>query len=208
MSFVTTRPEALMAAASMLEALGSSMDAQTRRGAHHEHRPGGGRRSVRAAGRAVFRLRRLVSAGQRPGEGDPPDDGQQPGHQRRFLWRDRNRESGDDRRLVAVAACRLTDCGGRPPPAGSTTLGTGIGWGQNVGAAASDFITLGEGQFAPVTGAAGIPNFTPGLTSASAPAPAAPPQSVPRRCWRAWAAGPRSARCRCRPAGRPAVSRR
>lgn len=177
MSFVTTRPEALLATASMLEALGSSMDAQNAAAAAPTtsiapaaadevsalqaatfSAYGAWYQQVSAQAKAIHQtmVQNLdISAGSY-GETETA-----------------NRATTGASALQAIrpfaASDPVTD-----PPAGSTTLGTGIGWGQNVGAAASDFITLGEGQFAPVVGAAGVPDFTPGLTSASAPAPAAP----------------------------------
>nr|ACJ35566.1 PE5 [Mycobacterium intracellulare ATCC 13950] len=176
MSFVTTRPEALMAAASMLEALGSSMDAQNAAAAAPTtsiapaaadevsalqaaqfSAYGAWYQQVSAQAKAIHQtmVNNLDTSAGSYGETETA-----------------NRVTTAASSLSPLAASPTAAAD--PPPAGSTTLGTGIGWGQNVGAAASDFITLGEGQFAPVTGAAGIPNFTPGLTSASAPAPAAP----------------------------------
>lgn len=177
MSFVTTRPEALLATASMLEALGSSMDAQNAAAAAPTtsiapaaadevsalqaatfSAYGAWYQQVSAEAKAIHQtmVQNLDTSAGSYGETETA-----------------NRATTGASALRAIrpfaASDPVTD-----PPAGSTTLGTGIGWGQNVGAAASDFITLGEGQFAPVVGAAGVPDFTPGLTSASAPAPAAP----------------------------------
>lgn len=178
MSFVTTRPEALMAAASMLEALGSSMDAQNAAAvapttsiapaaadevsvlqAAQFSAYGAWYQQVSAQAKAVHQtlVKNLDTNAGTYGETEAAN---------------RVATAPSYQQITPNAA--TPGAAADPPPPGSTTLGTGIGWGQNVGAAASDFITLGEGQFAPVAGAAGIPNFTGGLTSASAPAPAAP----------------------------------
>lgn len=178
MSFVTTRPEALLAAASMLEALGSSMDAQNAAAAAPTtsiapaaadevsalqaatfSAYGAWYQQVSAQAKAIHQtmVQNLDTSAGSYGETETA-----------------NRATTSASALQAIRPYAAPGATATDPPPGSTTLGTGIGWGQNVGAAASDFITLGEGQFAPVVGAAGVPNFTPGLTSASAPAPAAP----------------------------------
>ncbi|BBY14078.1 PPE family protein, SVP subgroup [Mycobacterium marseillense] len=179
MSFVTTRPEALLATASMLEALGSSMDAQNAAAAAPTtsiapaaadevsalqaatfSAYGAWYQQVSAQAKAIHQtmVQNLDTSAGSYGETETA-----------------NRATTSASALQAITPNAVTDPVTDPPP-GSTALGTEIGWGQNVGAAASDFITLGEGQFAPVAGAAGIPNFNPGLASAtsSAPAPAAP----------------------------------
>lgn len=66
--------------------------------------------------------------------------------------------SGDD--LVSTSA--------------GATLGTPIEWGQNVGAAASDFISLGAGQFAPAA-ATPAPTSLTGDIGAAVPAGASTP---------------------------------
>ena len=180
MSFVTTRPEALMAVASMLEALGSSMDAQNAAAAAPTtsiapaaadevstlqaaqfSAYGAWYQQVSTQASAIHQtlVKNLNTSAASYGETETA-----------------NRVTTSAASLQAITPNAVPNAATDPPPAGSTTLGTGIGWGQNVGAAASDFITLGEGQFANVPGAAGIPNFTGGLTSATAaaPAPAAP----------------------------------
>lgn len=177
MSFVTTRPEALMAAASMLEALGASMDAQNAAAAAPTtsiapaaadevsalqaaqfSAYGAWYQQVSAQAKAVHQtlVKNLDTSAGSYGETETA-----------------NQATTSAAALQAISPNAVTDPV-TDPPAGSTSLGTGIGWGQNVGAAASDFITLGEGQFAPVPGASGIPNFNPGLTSSTASAPAAP----------------------------------
>ncbi|GFG94852.1 PPE family protein, SVP subgroup [Mycobacterium timonense] len=179
MSFVTTRPEALLAAASMLEALGSSMHAQNAAAAAPTtsiapaaadevsalqaaqfSAYGAWYQQVSAQAKAIHQtmVQNLDTSAGSYGETETAN---------------RVTTSATSFSPQAVGSgAAATD----PPPPGSTTLGTGIGWAQNVGAASSDFITLGEGQFAPVAGAAGIPGFMGGLTSAtsSAPAPAGP----------------------------------
>lgn len=176
MSFVTTRPEALMAAASMLEALGSSMDAQNAAAAAP---------TTSIAPAAADEVSALQAAQFSAYGAWYQQVSAQAKAIHQTMVNNLDTSAGsygetETANRVTTAASSLSplaagpNAAADPPPAGSTTLGTGIGWGQNVGAAASDFITLGQGQFAPVTGAAGIPNFTPGLTSASAPAPAAP----------------------------------
>lgn len=178
MSFVTTRPEALLAAASMLEALGASMDAQNAAAAAPTTS------IVPAAADEVSALQAATFSAY--GAWYQQVSAQAEAiHQTMVKNLDASAGSYGETETanrVTTAASSLSPlaagptAAADPPPPGSTTLGTGIGWGQNVGAAASDFITLGEGQFAPVAGAAGIPDFTGGLTSAttSAPAPAAP----------------------------------
>lgn len=176
MSFVTTRPEALMAAASMLEALGSSMDAQNAAAAAP---------TTSIAPAAADEVSALQAAQFSAYGAWYQQVSAQAKAIHQTMVNNLDTSAGsygetETANRVTTAASSLSpfaaspNAAADPPPPGSTTLGTGIGWGQNVGAAASDFITLGEGQFAPVVGASGIPNFTPGLTSASAPAPAAP----------------------------------
>lgn len=170
MSFVTTRPEALMAAASMLQALGSSMDAQNAAAAAP---------TTSIAPAAADEVSALQAAQfSAYGAWYQQVSAQAKAiHQQLVNNLDTNAGSygtTEATNNVTTSASSLSPLA-TDPPAGSTTLGTGIGWGQNVGAAASDFVTLGEGQFAPVPGAAGIPDFVPkNLTAASAPAPAAP----------------------------------
>ncbi len=177
MSFVTTRPEALLAAASMLEALGSSMDAQNAAAAAPTtsiapaaadevsalqaaqfSAYGAWYQQVSAQAKAVHQtmVKNLDTSAASYGETETAN---------------RVTTSASTFSPQDIGSNAATD-----PPLGSNTLGTSILWGQNVGAAASDFITLGEGQFAPVPGAAGVPNMTAGLTSATAnaSAPAAP----------------------------------
>ena len=165
MSFVITQPEALTAAASALQNLGTSMAAEdaaaaapTTGVASCGRRPG-----IGAAGRAVLRVRHLVPAGQRPSRDDSPDAGAHPGHQRRFLWGNRSGQPDRDGFNVVVGPSRWADRvwdvlvgtlrGGRGSGAGSSSTGAAIAtpftWFQNVGAAASDFIALGQGQFLP-----------------------------------------------------------
>lgn len=177
MSFVTTRPEALMAAASMLEALGSSMEAQNAAAAAP---------TTSIAPAAADEVSALQAAQFSAYGAWYQQVSAQATAVHHTLVKNLDTNAGtysetEAANRVATAAPSYQSItpnastpGGAadPPPPGSTTLGTGIGWGQNVGAAASDFITLGEGQFAPVAGAAGIPNFTGGLTSASSSAPA------------------------------------
>jgi hypothetical protein len=54
-----------------------------------------------------------------------------------------------------------------------STAGTPIGWGQNVGAAASDFIALGQGQFVP-SGSSSSSAIFPLTDDVTAAAPTAP----------------------------------
>lgn len=183
MSFVTTRPEALLAVASMLEGLGSSMDAQNAAAAAP---------TTSIAPAAADEVSALQAA-QFSAYGTWY---QQVSAQAKAIHQTlvQNLDTNADSYGATEAANRVNTSAAAlqglapnvipnaapaadPPPAGTTSLGTSIGWAQNVGAAASDFITLGEGQFAPVPGAAGIPNFNPGLTAATTagpPAPAAP----------------------------------
>lgn len=177
MSFVTTRPEALLLAASTLEGLGSSMAAQDAAAAAPTTSVapaaadevsalqaaqfsayGAWYQQVSAQAKAVHQT--LVNnLGSNAGSYGTTEAA--------------NKVTTSAAALPAAApAAAAAD-----PPPGDAALGTTIEWGQNVGAAASDFITLGEGQFAPVPGAAGIPNLTGDVgaaTPASAPAPAIP----------------------------------
>ncbi|MEB4210279.1 hypothetical protein OQ789_14565 [Mycobacterium sp. 94-17] len=54
------------------------------------------------------------------------------------------------------------------PSSSGAALGTTIEWGQDVGAAASDFIALGQGQFLPASGVAGVPALTSDVGAAGA----------------------------------------
>ena len=177
MSFVTTRPEALLFAASTLEGLGSSMAAQDAAAAAP---------TTSIAPAAADEVSALQAA-QFSAYGawyQQVSAQAKAVHQTLVNNLDSNAGSygtTEAANKVTTSAAALPAAApaaaAADPPPGDAALGTTIEWGQNVGAAASDFITLGEGQFAPVPGAAGIPNFTGGLTSATpatAPAPAAP----------------------------------
>ncbi|ORA10756.1 PPE family protein, SVP subgroup [Mycobacterium arosiense] len=178
MSFVTTRPEGLLAAASILEGLGSSMAAQDAAAAAP---------TTSIAPAAADEVSTLQAA-QFSAYGTWY---QQVSAQARAIHQSMvnnlNNNAGSygtteaaNRVSTSATALQQFAPGAAPtaaadPPPGDASLGTTIEWGQNVGAAASDFITLGEGQFAPVAGASGIPNFVPpSLSSATASAPAAP----------------------------------
>lgn len=177
MSFVTTRPEALLAAASILEGLGSSMAAQD---------AGAAAPTTSIAPAAADEVSALQAA-QFSAYGAWY---QQVSAQARAIHQSlvNNLDSNADSYGTTEAANRVSTsaaalqqfapaAAAADPPPGDAALGTTIEWGQNVGSAASDFITLGEGQFAPVPGAAGIPNLTGdvgAVSAASAPAPAAP----------------------------------
>lgn len=175
MSFVTTRPEALLFAASTLEGLGASMAAQDAAAAAP---------TTSIAPAAADEVSALQAAQfSAYGAWYQQVSAQAKAiHQTLVNNLDSNAGSygtTEAANKVTTSAAALPAAPAAPadPPPGDAALGTTIEWGQNVGAAASDFITLGEGQFAPVAGAAGIPNFTGGLTSAtsaSAPAAAAP----------------------------------
>ncbi len=177
MSFVTTRPEALMAAASMLEALGASMDAQNAAAAAP---------TTGIAPAAADEVSALQAAQFSAYGAWYQQVSAQAKAIHQTLVKNLDTSAGSygtteaaNQATTSAAALQAITPNAIPnaatdPPAGSTALGTSIGWGQNVGAAASDFITLGEGQFAPVAGASGIPNFNPGLTSSTASAPATP----------------------------------
>jgi hypothetical protein len=176
MSFVTTRPEALLAAASTLEGLGSSMAAQDAAAAAP---------TTSIAPAAADEVSALQAA-QFSAYGawyQQVSAQAKAVHQTLVNNLDGNAgaygttEAANNVATSAAALPAAPAAAAADPPPGDAALGTAIEWGQNVGAAASDFITLGEGQFAPVPGASGIPNVTGGLTSAtpaSAPAPAAP----------------------------------
>lgn len=159
MSFVTTRPEALLAVASMLEGLGSSMDAQNAAAAAP---------TTSIAPAAADEVSALQAA-QFSAYGTWY---QQVSAQAKAIHQTlvQNLDTNADSYGATEAANRVNTSAAAlqglapnvipnaapaadPPPAGTTSLGTSIGWAQNVGAAASDFITLGEGQFAPVPGA-------------------------------------------------------
>ena len=175
MSFVTTRPEALLFAASTLEGLGSSMAAQDAAAAAP---------TTSIAPAAADEVSALQAA-QFSAYGAWY---QQVSAQAKAIHQTlvNNLNSNANSYGTTEAANQVTTsatalqqfapaAAAADPPPGDASLGTTIEWGQNVGAAASDFITLGEGQFAPVPGAAGIPNFVPpGLSSATASVPAAP----------------------------------
>ncbi|MEE2854678.1 MAG: PE domain-containing protein [Actinomycetota bacterium] len=175
MSFVTTRPEALLFAASTLEGLGSSMAAQDAAAAAP---------TTSIAPAAADEVSALQAA-QFSAYGawyQQVSAQAKAVHQTLVNNLDSNAGSygtteAANKVTTSAAALPAAPAAAADPPPGDAAAGTLIEWGQNTGAAASDFITLGEGQFAPVPGAAGIPNLTGGLTSAtpaSAPAPAAP----------------------------------
>ncbi len=181
MSFVTTRPEALLAAASILEGLGSSMAAQDAAAAAPTtsiapaaadevsalqaaqfSAYGAWYQQVSAQAKAIHQtlVSNLNSNAGSYGETETA-----------------NQATTSAAALQQFAPAAAPTAAAADPPPGDAALGTGIEWGQNVGSAASDFITLGEGQFAPVPGAAGIPNLTGDVgaaTPASAPAPVTP----------------------------------
>lgn len=177
MSFVTTRPEALLTAASTLEGLGSSMAAQDAAAAAP---------TTSIAPAAADEVSALQAA-QFSAYGAWY---QQVSAQARAIHQTlvNNLDSNADSYATTESANQVTTsaaalqqfaptAASADPPPGDAALGTEIEWGQNVGAAASDFITLGEGQFAPVPGASGIPNLTGDVgaaTAASAPAPNGP----------------------------------
>nr|WP_128617716.1 PE family protein [Mycobacterium lepraemurium] len=180
MSFVTTRPEALLAVASMLEGLGSSMDAQNAAAAA----PTTSIAPAAADEVSALQAAQFFAYGTWYQQVSAQAKAI---HQTLVQNLDTNADSyggTEAANRVNTSAAALQGLAPNvipnvapaadPPPAGTTSLGTSIGWAQNVGAAASDFITLGEGQFAPVPGAAGIPNFNPGLTAATTAGPAAP----------------------------------
>lgn len=179
MSFVITRPEALLFAASTLEGLGSSMAAQDAAAAAPTtsiapaaadevsalqaaqfSAYGAWYQQVSAQAKAIHQslVNNLNSNANSYGTTEAA-----------------NNVTTSAAALQQFAPAAAPAAAAADPPPGDASLGTTIEWGQNVGSAASDFITLGEGQFAPVPGAAGIPNFVPpGLSSATASVPAAP----------------------------------
>ncbi|WP_406814527.1 PPE family protein, SVP subgroup [Mycobacterium sp. M23085] len=178
MSFVTTRPEALLAAASTLEGLGSSMAAQDAAAAAP---------TTTIAPAAADEVSALQAAQfSAYGAWYQQVSGQARAiHQGMVNNLNSNAGSYGTTEAANQVSTRATalqqfapaaaSAAAADPPPGDTSLGTTIEWTQNVGAAASDFITLGEGQFAPVSGASGIPNFVPpSLSSATASASAAP----------------------------------
>ncbi|OBB89654.1 PE domain-containing protein [Mycobacterium sp. 852002-40037_SCH5390672] len=176
MSFVTTRPEALLAAARTLEGLGTSMAAQDAAAAAP---------TTSIAPAAADEVSALQAAQfSAYGAWYQQVSAQAKAiHQTLVSNLDSNAgsygttEAANQVTTSAAALPAAAPLAAADPPPGDAALGTSIEWGQNVGSAASDFITLGEGQFAPVPGAAGIPNLTGDVgaaTVASAPAPAAP----------------------------------
>lgn len=178
MSFVTTRPEALLAAASTLEGLGSAMAAQDAAAAAP---------TTSIAPAAADEVSALQAAQFSAYGAWYQQVSAQAKAIHQTLVNNLNSNAGsygatEAANQVTTSAPALQQfapaaapLAAADPPPGDAALGTTIEWGQNVGSAASDFITLGEGQFAPVPGAAGIPNFVPpGLSSATASVSAAP----------------------------------
>lgn len=176
MSFVTTRPEALLAAASTLEGLGSSMAAQDAAAAAP---------TTSIAPAAADEVSALQAAQFSAYGAWYQQVSAQAKAIHQTLVNNLNSNAGsygttEAANQVTTSAAALpaaAPLAAADPPPGDAALGTTIEWGQNVGSAASDFITLGEGQFAPVPGAAGIPNLTGDVgaaTAASAPAPVGP----------------------------------
>ncbi|OBH72596.1 hypothetical protein A5682_06295 [Mycobacterium mantenii] len=171
MSFVTTRPEALLTAASTLEGLGSSMAAQD---------AAASAATTSIAPAAADEVSTLQAA-QFSAYGAWY---QQVSAQAKAIHQNlvNNLNSNAGSYATTEAANQATTrapalpaaAPAADPPPGDAALGTSIEWGQNVGSAASDFITLGEGQFAPVPGASGIPNLTSDV-GAAAPATASAP---------------------------------
>ncbi|BBY38614.1 PE family protein [Mycobacterium mantenii] len=177
MSFVTTRPEALLTAASTLEGLGSSMAAQDAAAAAA---------TTSIAPAAADEVSTLQAAQFSAYGAWYQQVSAQAKAIHQNLVNNLNSNAGSygtteaanqvTTRAAALPAAGPAAAAADPPP-GDAALGTSIEWGQNVGSAASDFITLGEGQFAPVPGASGIPNLTSDVGAAapaSAPAPATP----------------------------------
>ncbi|OMB89962.1 PPE family protein, SVP subgroup [Mycobacterium colombiense] len=177
MSFVTTRPEALLFAASTLEGLGSSMAAQDAAAAAP---------TTSIAPAAADEVSALQAAQFSAYGAWYQQVSAQAKAIHQTLVNNLNSNAGsygttEAANKVTTSAAALPAAApaaaAADPPPGDAALGTTIEWGQNVGAAASDFITLGEGQFAPVPGAAGIPNLSGDVgaaTPASAPVPATP----------------------------------
>ncbi|EUA57973.1 PE family protein [Mycobacterium intracellulare 1956] len=210
MSFVTTRPEALMAAASMLEALGSSMDAQNAAAAAPTtsiapaaadevsalqaaqfSAYGAWYQQVSAQAKAIHQtmVNNLDTSAGSYGETETA-----------------NRVTTAASSLSPLAASPTAAAD--PRPRGAPRSGPGSGGARTSVPPRRTSSPWGRGNSPPSPAPRGFPTSLPGSPRRQRPRPRPPPQSVPRRCWRAWAAGPRSARCRCRPAGRPAVSRR
>lgn len=177
MSFVTTRPEALLFAASTLEGLGSSMAAQDAAAAAP---------TTSIAPAAADEVSALQAAQFSAYGAWYQQVSAQAKAIHQSLVNNLNGNAGSYGtteaanqvttsaaalpRAAAPAAAAAAD-----PPPGDASLGTTIEWGQNVGAAASDFIALGQGQFYPGPGGvAGVPAFTGDVGAAGASVPATP----------------------------------
>lgn len=173
MSFVTTRPEALLFAASTLEGLGASMAAQDAAAAAP---------TTSIAPAAADEVSALQAAQfSAYGAWYQQVSGQAKAiHQTLVNNLDSNAGSygtTEAANKVTTSAAALPAAPAAPadPPPGDAAAGTLIEWGQNVGAAASDFIAFGQGQFYPGPGGvAGIPAFTGDVGAAGASVPAAP----------------------------------
>ena len=187
MSFVTTRPEALTAAASTLQILGTSMAAQDAAAATPTTGVvpaaadpisalqaaqfsvyGAWYQQVSAQGAAIHQL--LVNnLGTSAGSYGETEAANQTATGSTSL-------SGMLSGLTGPGTASPALSGAAAPAQSSTTgatIATPFNWFQNAGAAASDFIALGQGQFLP-----GAVNWEPGWPG-GAEAPGVPPGPIP-----------------------------
>lgn len=171
MSFVTTRPEALLTAASALEFLGASMAAEDAAAAA----PTTGIAPAAADEVSALQAAQFSAYGawyqQVSAQANTV-------HQSVVNTLNGNAGSYGETEAanqVSTSAAALPRVNAAAAAADSSSesgaaLGTTIEWFQNVGAAASDFISLGAGEFAPEA----APAVTVGLTGDVGPAVAAP----------------------------------
>jgi hypothetical protein len=183
MSFVTTQPEALTAAASALHTLGTSMAAQNTAAAPPTtgiapaaadpvsalqaaqfSAYGTWYQQVSAQATAIHQM--LVNTlGTSAGSYGETEAANQTATGSTSL-------SGLLGGLTGSGASSAASGAAADPTAG-TAIGTPFNWFQNVGAASSDFIALGQGQFLPEA-----VNWNP-LSPAAAGAPGVPPTPLP-----------------------------
>ena len=220
MSFVTTQPEALTAAASTLQTLGTSMAAQNTAAAPPTtgiapaaadpvsalqaaqfSAYGTWYQQVSAQAAAIHQM--LVNTlGTSAGSYGETEAANQTATGSTSL-------SGLLGGLTGSGASSAASGAAADPTTGAA-IGTPFNWFQNVGAASSDFIALGQGQFLPR--AVSWDSSDPSGASSGcrgSPIHADCPNSAGGRCgcrlrrrsWQAWARHPRSVDCRCRPAG-------
>ena len=135
MSFVTTQPEALSAAAGNLQGIGADLTAHNAAAASPTTAvmPGGSRRGVGADRGTVHRARPAVSSGQCSSRGDSRNVRVDPEHQCRVLRGHRSRQRG----RCGIRGAVAMDFGALPPEINSARMYAGPGSGPMLAAASA-----------------------------------------------------------------------